>query len=259
MSTELQLWDKIKESTKKNALGIVGGAIAAGGALAGGSIEATTAGVMTIISSVQQRKLEENYEEFKKELEPRITTIEQNLGDHGQKIKQFNKALSHILRYVIEEPQRDKIACMVNGLENISKQEKIKEDFVLLYYDTLKELRILDILILNNYYGQYFEQENNLQDKQDETILDVLDITYKEYTAVCEKLVRMGLLQDRQDLELEKIKQNMVIITRKLQGKRNTKKLKRLSKVKGYVVTRFGLEFMKFFINQDNELLTKKA
>ena len=63
----------------------------------------------------------------------------------------INTLFTYVLDYVIDEKQELKIDIMVNGFINISHHEDISEDFVLTYYDVLRDLRLIDISVLRFY------------------------------------------------------------------------------------------------------------
>ncbi|MFJ8458910.1 hypothetical protein ACIQ57_07235 [Lysinibacillus xylanilyticus] len=61
----------------------------------------------------------------------------------------------HILNTAIDETQKDKIDFFINGFINIAQCETINEDFVLIFYDLLSELRLVDLTVLK-LYGRYY-------------------------------------------------------------------------------------------------------
>lgn len=55
------------------------------------------------------------------------------------------------LDYVMETKQEEKIKYIVNGFINLTTLENLQEDIILIYYDILDELNILDIRVLKTY------------------------------------------------------------------------------------------------------------
>lgn len=58
--------------------------------------------------------------------------------------------------YVIDEQQEGKIQYTVNGLLYIINHEQTSDDFILIYYDVLKELRMVDISVLRLMYNNRY-------------------------------------------------------------------------------------------------------
>jgi hypothetical protein len=63
-----------------------------------------------------------------------------------------------------KQKRQEKIEYLVNGLINIAAIPDIKEDFILTYYDTLKETRIRDIAVL-----KFYENILNIQEFLEKT------------------------------------------------------------------------------------------
>jgi hypothetical protein len=61
----------------------------------------------------------------------------------------------HMLNTAIDEKQKDKIEFFSMDCINIAQCETINEDFVLIFYDLLSELRLVDLTVLK-LYGRYY-------------------------------------------------------------------------------------------------------
>src|SRR5699024_6596622 len=107
----------------------------------------------------------------------------------------LDKVLEYIIDIVVEEYQEEKIKYMANGYLNLTEHIDVSEDFVMHYYDMLKQLRVVDISVLR----LYFRQKYHFIDKRmAETYQDVLErhnISIVQYKSVRENLLRMGLLE----------------------------------------------------------------
>ncbi len=158
--------------------------------------------------------------------------------------------------YIVDEPQEKKICYMVNGIVNLSGHEEIKEDFVLLYYDTLKELRLVDIGILKFYYDINTKFDQDTQ-KTYSDVLEELGITYEQYDAIRGKLNRMGLLGTKRDAEMDQLVENLNklkdYIDKVSKGKNAKISIKKLFRRDGYTISRFGRDFVCFFLEKYGE------
>lgn len=247
MGKKSKLYDRFFNS----ASAVATGSIAALGAASGVPIEATVAGLMSFTSVKQQSRLERNMKQLEKELFPILDSIEKDLATNTKKLNDFERALELFMRYIIDEPQSEKIKTMVNGLKNLAYKDEIKEDFVLLYYDTLRDLRVLDITVLNSYYQKYFMSNEELEEQGFVHLTSAeLEITDEELRAINEKLIRMGLLQTSQLREIGRMRENIDILIALHKGKKG-KLFKRTSNFNRVIVTNFGMQFMDFFLNKD--------
>lgn len=214
-------------------------------------------GAMGVYLSHKQKRQEKMLEKFMLEIKERIQILESRLKNMDS--NQFNEFKERyfglISDYVVEEVQEEKIQYIANGFVNLAEVININEDFVLMYYDTLKELRIRDIAILKFYYNScnpFIDDENreNIYD-----ILKKLDIDNEQYTAIREKLVRLGLFTTKRENNMDNLYENILNIQNYLEtlskGKNN--KLKRLNKIDkkdSFKISKFGREFVKFFIDE---------
>lgn len=210
-------------------------------------------GVSSAVFSIKQRKVERNImcmiEEMKKiddHFNEKLLQMDKYQRD------QFQKYTDLVTEYVTEEQQVDKIKYLVNGLLGIAEHEEINEDFVLFYYDTLNNLRLVDISVLNFYYLTYTSFGQSGKTYQD--ILDENNIDLDQYNAIREKLVRVGLFSTQRDKEIDDLYKNVLTIQDHLtlidKGKgKKLARFKKISKNDKYSITKFGREFIEFFIN----------
>jgi len=215
-------------------------------------------GVTSVYFSYKQKRMEENMERLITEVKKHEDELNQRLSrlESGSIIKFRDTYLGIISDYVIDEVQEDKIEFIVNGLVNLAGYEIIQDDFVLTYYDTLRDLRIIDIAILKMYYCSY----NALPTKNFQEILNEFGMDYSQYDAVREKLSRMGLLRTRREKEMDDLYKNVIEIQGFIEelNKGKTKKLSRLnrlSKNDSYDISVFGRNFIEFFIDLKEEAI----
>ncbi|ERK29690.1 hypothetical protein [Clostridium intestinale] len=148
-----------------------------------------------------------------------------------------------------KQKRQEKIEYLVNGLINIAAIPDIKEDFILTYYDTLKETRIRDIAVLKFYEDVYIRIENK---KTWTDICEELNISYEEYDSIREKLNRLGLLTTKKDIKIDNLYENILNIQEFLEKsyKGKTSKLKSFKKIDkrdSFQISKFGKEFIKIF------------
>jgi hypothetical protein len=225
------------------------GAVSIIGELAGESLFGTFApGITTAIFSYKQKRFEKNINKAIDELKKREAELNERLSAVENR-QSFIESFELIWDYIIDEPQEQKIKYMINGLVNLASHEQIKEDFVLFYYDTLRDLRLVDIDVLNLYYLSYSPVHSRVFNYHD--ILEKFDIDYNQYNAVREKLVRMGLLKTKHTDDLDKLYKNVLTIQEYLDGKsKKLNRLERLSKSDGYSISSFGRNFVEFFLEK---------
>ena len=119
-----------------------------------------------------------------------------------------DKYFGLVSNYVLDEVQEEKIKYITNGFINLSQVSHIKEDFVLTYYDTLKDLRIIDIDILKLYYESY-----NPFTESGKTLNDIFkeyNIDYDQYDAIREKLARLGVLTTKREKKIDDLYNNIL-------------------------------------------------
>lgn len=220
------------------------------GEIAGGLIGTYVPGVTSIIMSYKQKRFENNVNTLLEQLKMKETEFEKRLS-RIEKSGEFVSAFELVMDYVIEEPQEGKIQFMVNGLLQLSEHEEIKEDFILLYYDTLRDLRFVDIGVMRFYY---VEKDNDLSSiRTYEDMLNELGVTEKQYTDIREKLVRMGLLSTKRDQEMDKLVEDVnemkVFLEKTTQGKKAKLSSNKLTKRDRHVTSKFGRDFINFFVD----------
>lgn len=219
-----------------------------------GVVGSVVPGVMNTYLSYKQKRQEKMFINFMEEIESKIEILEERLKNMTPEnyIEFRDKYFGLVSDYVLDEVQEEKIKYITNGFINLSQVNHINEDFVLTYYDTLKDLRIIDIAVLNLYYDIY-----NPFGKSEKTFHDILveyHIDYDQYTAIREKLVRLGVLTTKRENRIDDLYNNILNMQDYLEkiskGKKaNLKSFKRIDKKDSFQISKFGREFIDFFIS----------
>ncbi|TMU86590.1 hypothetical protein FGG79_00110 [Bacillus sp. BHET2] len=222
-------------------------------------------GVSGAVQGYKRARFERNITTFTDELHTRIEGIRVNLEEKtDQQKEQIDRLFHYVMDYVIDEQQEDKIHYMVNGFVTITEHEQISDDFVLTYYDVLKELRVVDISVLRLMYSSryIFDQETR------ETFQDVMErhgISFEQYESVRRNLLRIGLLTTKTDLNITDDLEEIVKKFKELyayldkmtdpKNKRSLPKLKvpKLKSKENFELSKFGRDFVKFFVGLDKE------
>lgn len=211
-------------------------------------------GVVTSYLAYKQKRQERMYEEFMIETKQRVRFLEDRLRNlTEEQYKNFkDNYFGLVSDYVFEEVQQEKIKYLVNGLINIAEIPNVNEDFVLTYYDVLKELRVRDIGVLKFYYesqSTILERENYID------VLEELEIEYEQYNAIREKLLRLGMFTTKRDKKIDGLYKNILNMQDFLENvsKGKKTKLKRFEKIDkrdSFELSKFGKTFVDFFINE---------
>jgi uncharacterized protein YukE len=245
------LKEKVKEAIDVGGEGTVS---IIGGIMAESIVGQVLPGVTTAAFSYKQKRHEKNMVKFIDLCNQRHEEFSKHLHDLEEKqLEYFSRCVELITDYVLDEPQEEKIEYMVNGLVDLSSHEEIHEDFVLHYYDALRELRLVDLDILNNYYlpfGDYSE------------IIKKHNLSSEQYQSVRLKLTRNGLLKTKFDDQMEDLYENMINLQVFLEdlNKGKSKKLKRLNRLKkrdNFSISKFGRDFVEFFLEINSQENTK--
>ena len=220
-----------------------------------GVVGSVVPGVMNTYLSYKQKRQEKMFIKFMEEIESKIEILEERLKNMTpENYTEFrDKYFGLVSDYVLDEVQEEKIKYITKGFINLSQVNHINEDFVLTYYDTLKDLRIMDIAVLNLYYDIY-----NPFSKSEKTFHDILveyHIDYDQYTAIREKLVRLGVLTTKRENRIDDLYNNILNMQDYLENTYKGKKVKlkpfkRIDKKDSFQISKFGREFIDFFISE---------
>ena len=136
--------------------------------LKGTAVEATTdlisfasPRIGGLVLAYKQKRWERNWEYYLKLIIDKQDDFNNRLEklEQSQKDNILKKYFPLISDYVGDEKQQEKIDYIVNGFLNVSAGINHQEDTIIMYYDTLQELSLLDIRVLNCYASNYVGEE----------------------------------------------------------------------------------------------------
>ncbi|HDX9658032.1 TPA: hypothetical protein ROY05_002665 [Bacillus toyonensis] len=241
--------DAVADFAKESVTGLVA-------ELAIDGVASLVPGLSGVYGSLKRAKLERNMESFSEDLASRITELQTNLENKSIAQKQqIDKLYGYVMDYVIDEQQEDKIKYMVNGFVKLTEHEDVTEDFVLTYYDVLKELRIVDIAVLRLYNYSYDQEQERL------TFEDVMKqhgLSYDQYDSIRNNLFRLGILTTKTEKKIlddlknlfQSIKDIHDYLEKQAKGKKTSNlKLKKLNSKDIFEISKFGRDIVEFFFN----------
>ena len=199
----------------------------------------------------KQKRQERMYNLWLENIEDRVMEIEELLAKQPKRYESIkNKYFGLISDYVLEEVQEEKIKYLANGFINTIRLETINENNILDYYDTLSQLRLVDIVVLKTFYSYGIDEQeyqNNL-DTYKKLCID----SYKN-KAIKEKLERLGLLISKRDkmenVLYKNIESMQKVIKDIISGKKinGTTSFKNIVTNNSYELSSYGKEFIRFF------------
>lgn len=214
-----------------------------------GIVGSVVPGVASVILAYKQKRSEKMIVEFMIETKKRQQVLEDKLIQLEEErfVEIKGKYFGLVLDYVMENKQEEKIEYLVNGFINLVSMEELQEDVVLIYYDILNSLNLLDIRVLKIY-----DFSTRTEDYYD--VLDDVGISHDQYTLIQNKLEQLGLLETKGQLQYEVLFENVKNIGEYLTNVERGKKVRLKYKkpnagnIKSYNLTKLGLEFLKFFV-----------
>ena len=153
--------------------------------------------------------------------------------------------LEWLLDNLWNEKQQEKIPLHVNGYINFMT-DKVNDNLMLMFYNTLSELTMLDIDTLRMYS---YESEENIF-----SLCERYGLEPEQTRVIKEKLVRLGLLQNRNDLRRDQNIDEIAEYLEKVDRDHRKKSpsgvkfptgIKKVSHVDTYVITGLGRGFLK--------------
>lgn len=239
----MEIVDKLKEITEP-AVGPVMDMVS--GLVLDGVAGTVVPGVGNLILSYKQQRTEKNLEMFISQIVSRQDEFNERLNkldmDKIQAIT--NHYFGVVTDYVLDVKQKEKINFIVNGYMNLTDWEELNDDVVLMYYDTLEQLTLMDIAVLKSHYGMYVMDSDT--DKMLESLLA------GQRRLISEKLLRLGLFNSQNEKKMDDNLDNIAAYLQDLQkAKKNPKlKLNRISAFDSYRLTKYGIRFLQFFLNE---------
>lgn len=204
-------------------------------------------GVGNLILSYKQQRTEKNLEMFISQIVARQNEFNERLNQLDT--EKLEKITSHyfgiVTDYVLNIRQQEKIRFIVNGYINIAGQDELNDDAVIMYYDTLDELTILDIRVLKLYCSKPIYGEDTFNQVKKDYNLDRSQLNY-----IRGKLERLGLIENQRDVNYGSLYDKVIAIGTILEKGREVSKplrIGQLKKSKENVITKYGEEFLDFF------------
>lgn len=211
-------------------------------------------GVGNMMLSYKQKRMERNIEKFLKKIVLRQDELNKKLESLEQEqLKSFaNDCFGLVADYVPNVRQEEKIDYIVNGFVNLAGTQDVGLDKVMIFYDALDQLSMLEIRTLKMYYmNRYIGRD------YEDSIVQIME-DYKmdnsQMRMIKEKLERLGLLENRNEDRIQENVQNMTNYLEDIsKGKKNPKlkKMKRILNIDSYRITSFGNRFIEFFVNEE--------
>lgn len=240
----MEIVDKLKEIAEP-AVGPVMDMVS--GAVLDGAAGALVPGVGNLILSYKQQRTEKNLEMFISLIVARQDEFNERLSklDTEKLQKITNHYFGIVTDYVLDVRQQEKINFIVNGYINMADIHDLNDDAVIMYYDVLDQMTLIDIAMLKSHHRKYFRDESNIE-YLERLIPD-------QRRLINEKLLRSGLLSSQHEKKMDNNIQNIGSYLQDLQNGKKTTKLK-YEKVWGsdsYRLTDYGRRFLEFFMNEN--------
>lgn len=215
-----------------------------------GVVGSVVPGVTSAMLAYKQKRSERMIEEFMIETRKRQKELEEELIqlDEERFAEVKGKYFGLVLDYVMETKQEEKIKYIVNGFINLTSMDKMQEDVILIYYDILDELNLLDIRVLKTY--NFYTRNEGYYD-----ILEEVAISNDQYQLIQNKLERLGLIETKGQSQYAEMFENVKNIGEYLssieKGKKASLKFKKPSagSTKSYKLTKLGWGFLDFFMS----------
>lgn len=239
----MEITDRLKEITEP-AVGPVMDMVS--GLVLDGAVGAIVPGVGNLILSYKQQRTEKNLEMFISQIVARQDEFNERLNrlDPEKLQKITNHYFGIVTDYVLDVRQREKINFIVNGYINLTDFQELNDDAVIMYYDTLDQLTMIDIAVLKSHHANYIRDSSNGE------FLEQLMLGQKRL--INEKLERLGLFSSENQRKMDENVKNMATYLQEVQKGKKSPSLK-YNKVWGsdsYRLTDYGRKFLEFFMNE---------
>lgn len=221
-----------------------------------GTAGALIPGLTSVLGNIRNKRLERNLMIFINGLQSEIESLKVRFSEISENRKErFKEEFSEmIIDYIADERDENKIKYITNGIRNLLDENK-NFDNTSLYFDTLKTLRDIDIIVLKNY--DYKDQEYFFSNKSE--MLESLHIDFDEFKFIREKLIRNGLLESNFDTEQSDVNEVLLELSKYLKEIEKGKKITLPNKIKNIKVkksetiklSKFGRTFIDFFTGDE--------
>jgi len=153
--------DNLKEKIRETldlALsgGVETGAVALSQALSDVLIGQVVPGITTAFMSYKQKRTEKMVMAAIADISGRLNALEEKLSKLSSEDLLFIKEsfLPVLLDVIADEQQEEKISLLVNGFQTVIEYQLTDLDIITLYYDIIRELRVLDLKTLMWFAGK---------------------------------------------------------------------------------------------------------
>lgn len=209
-------------------------------------------GVGNVMMRYQQKRWENNMEHFasqianeQEEINKRLSTLEEK---QVEEVK--NVYFPLVLDYVQTEKQEGKLPYMLTGFINIASGIDKGEDILIMYYDTLSQLSLMEM----EYLGiRAIHFAHNLRFQDAKGLMEWYNIDHSQLKLMREKLSRLGLLIDKNEERMDENMKSLAAYIEDISKNKKNPKLKRLKHVSSsemYSLSIYGTKFLKFFIER---------
>lgn len=243
---QMEIVDKLKEITEP-AVGPVMDMVS--GLVLDGAAGAVVLGVGNLILSYKQQRTEKNLELFISQIVARQDEFNDRLNQlDPEKLQRItNHYFGIVTDYVLDVRQQEKINFIVNGYINMAGVNDLNDDTVIMYYDTLEQLTLMDIAVLKSHTAEYRNDELN------QAVLEKLVVG--QLRLINEKLVRLGLFSSENERKMNENVENVAKYLQDVQKGKKSASLKynKIWRGDSYRLTRYGCHFLDFFLNQTVE------
>jgi len=208
-------------------------------------------GVGNMVLSYKQRRFERNIEAAIEELIARQDEFNEHILQLETQTAETIKTVYFgiMLDHASVVTQEEKIKYIVSGYINIAKMGNPQEDVVMMYYDTLDELSMLDLRCF-----RLFKFDPSRAESDDMfAVREEYSIGMDETRLIYDKLNRLGLIETRREGDYNKLYDNVNAIIdylgkvqKKDSAKLNAEKLR--ANKNNRIITAFGSKFFDFFL-----------
>ena len=216
------------------------------GTLIGSIISAVSPRFHGIWLSYKQNRFERNITRMISELFRQVEDIKILYAALSDEMKELyrTKYTEMMLDNIVDEQQPEKIKWNVNGFVRMMTNDA-NENIMKMFFDTLSELTVLDVDLLKAYRVWDSTHPNDIAQKY--------GINRDQLKMVKEKLVRLGLMNRRNDVQRDKNLDEIVDYLEKSEkdAKSNKPKgvklpnsIKKISNSESYEISRLGFSFL---------------
>lgn len=221
--------------------------------LADGVLSAVAPGALGFVLNYRLRRMERNLVTLINELSGRLNIVNERLDSlkPDTREKFINGSYRDaFLDSVVEENEPEKVSRNVNAFVNLMGCDNLDDSFVLSLFDDLTRLNRLDIRVLKLHYYNPFTGYDTDDDYQ--KLLAEEDINHEQYRAIQKKMLRLGLLDSKNEKKreenLEATQKALAELLKQLEKKNprlpKPPKIQRINLSDSYSITPLGREYL---------------